>query len=219
MRCCCRMLKRMITCLLILVVMVMIIIGLRLLYNYVTDNVHTVISGKIYRTAQLDHAGLKKYTKQFQLKTIINLRGAWPTNHWYRVESNFAKKNYLHYYSIQFSAYRLPAKNKIRELVRVLQTAPKPLAFHCEGGADRTGMASIISLILFNQHPTMMQLKREASWYYNAVSGYTVGYQVLRNYLAWLKLHHDKQSSKKLFFEWLHSSAKMKPYHGWFLVY
>lgn len=220
MRCVCRTLKRVVIFLLILIAILAVIVGSRLAYNYLTDNVHTVISGKIYRTAQLDHAGLKKYTKQFGLKTIINLRGRWPSNHWYQVENHFAKQHNLHYYALQFSAYHLPKKEMVRKLVSVLETAPKPLAFHCEGGADRTGMASIISVILFDKDsPTITQLKHQASWYYNAISPRTVGYQMLRNYLAWLKQNHHVQSSKKLFLEWLNSSTKMKPYHGWFLVY
>src|SRR3990167_565100 len=109
-------LRKSIIILLILIAIPVVIVGSRLLYNYLSDNVHTVIPGKIYRTAQLDHSGLEKYTNQFHWKTIINLRGAWPSNHWYRVESRFTKQHHLHYYPIQFSAYKLPTKNKIREL-------------------------------------------------------------------------------------------------------
>jgi hypothetical protein len=100
--------------------------------------------------------------------------------------------------------------------VHVIQTAPKPMIFHCEGGADRTGMASAISVILFDKNPTKAQIERQASWHYNAISRFTVGYQVLRNYFAWLKLHHY-QSSKTKFLEWLNSPVKMKPYNGWFV--
>lgn len=219
MRCVCPIFKKVVVFVLILVGLLVLGVGGRLAYNFFTHNVHTVIPNKIYRTAQLNHAGLTKYTKKLGLKTIINLRGAWPSNHWYQVESQFAKTHQIHYYSLQFSAYQLPKKQMIRRLVTVLETAKKPLAFHCEGGADRTGLASIISVILFDKHPTIRQLEHQASWYYNAISPRTVGYQVLRNYLAWLKAHHDAQSSKQLFLQWLHSPVKMKPYHGWFLVY
>ncbi|MCX7120907.1 MAG: tyrosine-protein phosphatase [Gammaproteobacteria bacterium] len=186
-------------------------------FNYFTGNVHTVIPGKIYRSAQLDHSGLTYYTNKFHLKTIIDLRGRWPKNHWYEIESGFAKANHLHYFPIQFSAYVLPPKNKLQELVRVLQTAPKPLIFHCEGGADRTGMAAAISVILFEKNPTVRQIERQASWHYNAISKKTVGYQMLQNYFVWLKKNNE-QSSKQHFLEWVNSPVKMKPYYGRFIV-
>lgn len=191
--------------------------GLFLGFNYFTGNVHTVIANKIYRSAQLDHNGLIRYTKKFHLKTIIDLRGPWMKNHWYRVENRFAKKNHLNYFPMRFSAYVLPSKNRLRELVHVLQTAPKPLIFHCEGGADRTGMAAVISVILFEKDPTRAQIERQASWHYNAISRKTVGYQILRNYFAWLKKNHE-QSSKQHFLEWVNSPIKMKAYTGWFIV-
>ena len=209
--------KRLLSLFIVLLLPVLLLMG-HLGYNYfVIHNVHTVIPGKIYRSAQLNAAGLRKYTGQFHLKTIIDLRGSWPTNHWYQVESHFAKVNHIDYVPIQFSSYSLPTKKRLAELVHVLQTAPKPLIFHCEGGADRTGMAAAISVILFDHDPTMTDIKKQASWHYNAISPRTVGYQVLRNYFAWLKQNH-LQSSKKYFLLWLNLPIKMKPYHGWFVV-
>lgn len=189
----------------------------RLGYNFFTDNVHTVIPGEIYRTAQLDHAGLKKYTKQLDIKAIINLRGVWKNDHWYQVESQFAKKHYLHYYPIQFSAYELPSKQELRELVQLLETAPKPLMVHCEGGADRAGMAAAISVILFDHQATFSQIQRQVSWRYNVISSRTAGYQMLRNYFAWLKQNHYRHSTQKRFLVWLALPVEMKPYYGWFL--
>ncbi|PIZ04286.1 MAG: tyrosine protein phosphatase [Gammaproteobacteria bacterium CG_4_10_14_0_8_um_filter_38_16] len=218
MRCTCRVVKKSAILIAILLIIALLTVGGRLAYNFFGDNVHNVIPGKIYRTAQLDQAGLKKYTRKFHLKTIINLRGSWPSNHWYQVESHFAKIHHLHYYSLQFSAYHVPTKKMLRKLVQLLQTAPQPLAFHCEGGADRTGMAAAISVILYDKNATAAQIERQASWHYNAVSPRTVGYQVMRNYFAWLKKNHHVHSSKLLFLEWMKSSVKMKPYKGWFVV-
>lgn len=186
-------------------------------YNFFTPNVHVVIPGKIYRSAQLDQVELTYYQKKLHVKTIINLRGRWPKTDWYSTESRFAVKHHLHYYPMQFEAYLLPSKARLRELVYVLQTAPKPLIFHCEGGSDRTGMAAVISKILFDPHVSISTLKRQASWHYNAISKNTVGYQVLRNYLAWLKKNRY-HSSKQHFLQWLALPEKMKPYSGWFVV-
>lgn len=186
-------------------------------YNFFTLNVHTVIPGTIYRSAQLNHAELTYYQKKLHLKTIINLRGNWPKKSWYRTENRLATKQHLHYYSIQFEAYLLPSKARLRELVYALQIAPKPLLLHCEGGADRTGMAAVISTILFDNNASIRTLQRQASWHYNVISKDTVGYQVLMNYLTWLQ-KNQYCSSKKHFLQWLASPEKMKSYSGWFVV-
>ncbi|EKD91750.1 MAG: hypothetical protein ACD_29C00406G0002 [uncultured bacterium] len=192
-------------------------VAMHLGYNFFSDNIHTVIPNKIYRSAQLNKKNLTELTEKYHIKSMINLRGTWPTNHWYEVEKKFAKINHIEYYPIQFSAYKLPKKQEIRILVHILQIAPKPLVFHCEGGADRTGMAAAISLILFKKNATIAEIEKEASWHYNAVSRFTVGYQVMRNYFAWLKKNNLPQS-KENFLTWLNSDEKMQPYEGWFFV-
>lgn len=191
------------------------LLGIYFGYNLLTKNIHAVIPGNIYRSAQLNAHDLDEVTKKFHINSMINLRGPWATDHWYQVEKQFAKTHGIHYYSLKFSAYRLPPKKEIRELVYLLQTVPKPLIFHCEGGADRTGMASAISLILFKKNATISEVKLEASWHYNAISQYSVGYQVLRNYFAWLKKNRVPQSREN-FLKWLNSNKEMKKYSGWF---
>lgn len=205
-----------------LTVSVLFLVGLPILsfggflgYNYFSGNVHTLIPGQVYRSGQMDGAALAHYTKKFDLKTIINLRGVWPNDQWYQVESQFAKNHHLNYFAYHFRAQYLPTKKMLRELVHTLQTAPKPLIFHCEGGADRTGMAAAISVILFDKHPTISQIKDQASWRYNAISSKTVGYQVLMNYFSWLKKHGLKPS-KANFLSWLKLDKKMVPYEGHF---
>src|SRR3990167_147796 len=185
-------------------------------FNYYSGNVHVVAPGKIIRTGQLDEKQLSRYTQQYHIKTLINLRGAWPGNGWYQVESQFVATQRIHYRTFRFSSYDLPTKSQLRALVNALLAYPKPLMFHCEGGADRTGMASAISLILFNPTATEAQIRKQASWRYNAISNRSVGYQVMRNYFAWLKAHH-LSSSRDNFLIWLNSPEPMKPYRGWFL--
>lgn len=209
--------KRYFTYSLFIFLILFLVVSFYLAHNFLTRNVHTVIPGMIYRSAQLNHAELIAYQQKFHLKSMIDLRGSWPTNHWYRVESRFAKQQALHYYPIQFEAYLPPPRKQLQLLVHVLQTAPKPLLFHCEGGADRTGMAAAISVILFTAHPSIAEIQQQVSWRYNAISKRTVGYQMLRNYFAWLKQHHYT-SSKSRFLEWVNSNAPMKTYQGWFVL-
>ncbi len=208
--------KRILLIILALIVLLMLMVGIHLGYNFLTHNVHEVIPDKIYRSGQLDKKELTSVTEKYHIKSMINLRGAWSGDSWYDVESRFAAENHIDYHSIRLSAYKLPPKQKIRDLVFLLETVPKPIIFHCEGGADRTGMAAAISLILFSNDPSVAQIKEQASWHYNAISRFTVGYQMLRNYFEWLKKNNLPQS-KKNFIQWLNSNEKMQPYEGWFL--
>lgn len=199
----------------LLIFFIFFLFGIYFGYNLLTKNIHVVVLGKIYRSAQLNAHDLDAVTQKFHIKSMINLRGPWATDHWYQVEKQFSKTRSIDYYSLRFSAYHLPPKKEIRELVYLLQTVPKPLILHCEGGADRTGMASAISLILFKKNATIPEIKSEASWHYNAISQYSVGYQMLRNYFAWLKENHAPQSREN-FLKWLNSNKEMKKYGGWF---
>lgn len=208
--------KKLLTSLSIICGFFFLFLALHFGLNYFFNNVHTVIPGKIYRSAQLNQSELAKYAQKFQLKSIINLRGVWEKEGWFQVEKKFTTKEQLHYYTIHFSAYELPPKRNLKTLIKILQIAPKPLMFHCEGGADRTGMASAISLILFDKDATISQIKNQVSWHFNVISKSTVGYQILRNYFSWLKFNHYKSSAER-FLEWVNSPEPMKVYHGWFL--
>ncbi len=50
--------------------------------------------------------------------------------------------------NIGFGSHELPQSNRLNQLVDALLTAPRPILLHCHRGADRTGMASAIALIL-----------------------------------------------------------------------
>ena len=198
------------------ILVILLIFGGYLGVNYFNGNVHAVIPGEIYRSGQLNDKQLAHYTSRYHIKTLINLRGHWSKDPWYRVETHFVRAHQLHYYTFRFSSYELPEKSALRELVAVLQTVPKPLMFHCEGGADRTGMAAAISMILFYPNASLTQIKRQVSWRYNAISRQSVGYQVMRNYFSLFKANH-LSSSRDNFMRWLYLPTPLKPYSGWFL--
>ena len=185
--------------------------------NFYSGNEHVVIPGQIYRSGQLNAAELKKYTEKYHIKTIINLRGAFPDSEWYQVEHKFAATHRINYFSLKFLAHTLPSKSELQYLVYLLEISRKPLLFHCEGGADRTGMAAAISLILFKPDASIHDIKIQDSWIYNTISPTTVGYQVVANYFDFLKKNHQV-SSKAVFFAWLNSPEEMQPYYGYFFV-
>ena len=158
---------------------------------------------------------LEYYTKKYHIKSILNFRGKHLDDDWWVIEDRFAEKESLYYVSVDFNALKLPSKTQLLMLVNLLETAPKPLIFHCNQGADRTGMASALSIILFSDHPSKALIEKQASWRYAVVSPHSVGYQVMQNYFAWLN-ERALPISKETLMQFLHSPQKMKPYTGWF---
>ena len=199
----------------ILIFLVILILPIYLLQNILLDNFHTVIKNKIYRSAQPNSVELRYYIKKYHIKTIINLRGENKNKLWYQKEIVVSDKYNVKHYDIALSSHKLPTNFQLRKLVKLLQKAPKPILINCAGGADRTGLASAISLILNNDKSTEDQ-EDQASWKYNVVSSDSVGYLVLKNYYAWLN-KYNKTNNKIHFLEWTNSKLKLKYYTGLFL--
>jgi protein tyrosine phosphatase (PTP) superfamily phosphohydrolase (DUF442 family) len=112
------------------------------------DNVHTVLPGRVYRSAQLDPATLERVLRGRHIRTVINLRGCCNPFPWYLDECRVTHRLGVAQEDICFSAGRLPSVHEIRRLVDVLDHTAYPVLFHCQRGADRTGLASTVAQLL-----------------------------------------------------------------------
>jgi protein tyrosine phosphatase (PTP) superfamily phosphohydrolase (DUF442 family) len=113
-----------------------------------TNNKHEVLSGQVYRTAQLNADELSQFISSHHIRTVVNLRGR-PIADWYVEESEVTQKLGVNQEDISLSASRLPAPNEIQRLIHVFDHAEYPIVMHCKQGSDRTGLASVIYLLLF----------------------------------------------------------------------
>ncbi len=165
-------------------------------------NIHTVIPNKIYRSAELPAVELAKIVKTHHLRTIINLRSMHPGSKWWEDEAHIAKRNDVALYNVSLPAHDLPTKEQLQVLTFIIKNAPRPLLIHCRQGADRSGMAAAIALILRNE-PSLAIIGKQASWRYLAFDSNSVGKLVLPYYQAWLKKQGAQKSSAKLFTAWL----------------
>jgi protein tyrosine phosphatase (PTP) superfamily phosphohydrolase (DUF442 family) len=111
-------------------------------------NLHTVITGQVYRGAQPTPELVEELAKNYGVRTIINLRGCGLPNAWYAKETEAVQRLGLNQEDICFSALRLPSSMELRRLVDVLDKAQYPIYLHCRRGADRTGLASAILMLL-----------------------------------------------------------------------
>nr|WP_200991905.1 dual specificity protein phosphatase family protein [Rhizobium rhizogenes]QCL10596.1 tyrosine phosphatase family protein [Rhizobium rhizogenes] len=111
-----------------------------------TNNFHVVIPGQVYRSAQPSAAEISEYRNRYGVMTLINLRGAIRQEPWYRDELAASKREGLTHIDFGMSVGQIQPPEKIKRLIAILASAPKPILIHSKGGADRTGLASALYL-------------------------------------------------------------------------
>ena len=123
-------------------------LGAEILRVVAFTNVHTVVPGRVYRTAQLTPERLQAFIAEKGIRTVVNLRGVCSKMAWYLAECRTTHAANVNQEDITFSAKRFPAPAEMRRLVEVLDHTAYPIVFHCQRGADRTGMASTVARLL-----------------------------------------------------------------------
>jgi protein tyrosine phosphatase (PTP) superfamily phosphohydrolase (DUF442 family) len=124
--------------------------GLGLHFGYVLlgPNFRTVLPGQVYRCSQPSPDRLEKTIHRLGIRTVVNLRGCCLEQPWYQAQCQVVHRLGVSQEDLGFSAGRLPSVQTIRQLALVLDRAEYPILFHCHQGADRTGMASVMAILL-----------------------------------------------------------------------
>ncbi len=167
-------------------------------------NIHSVVMHEAYRSAQLPPSRLEHLIRSKHIRTIINLRGPNPQYQWYRDEVQVSRVMGVKHYDIQLSSTQLPKPKQLRRLIHLFQTAPRPILFHCQGGADRTGFAASMFVLL--QGHSIEYAQNEFSWVYHVKSPRSIGKLVLPHYINWLK-KKDLKTNRKNFLDWVKTTT------------
>src|SRR5262249_12064794 len=104
--------------------------------------------GGVYRCARPAPRALEEMVAAHGIRTVVNLRGRCNPFPWYLDEARATARLDLCQEDVCFSAGRLPSSAELRRLIEVLDRAEYPLVLHCRRGADRTGLASAVVLLL-----------------------------------------------------------------------
>lgn len=171
------------------------------LYYELQKNFDVVIPDEVYRSGQLHPNDLESAVGKYGIRTVINLRGSHPAKTWYREEQATLERLNVGYRSINLRSTRLPSFIKLPRLVTLLSDSPRPVLIHCDGGADRAGLASVITLLI-NGKQKPEQVQKHLSWRYFVIKQNSVGKQFLEKYLQWLKRQNLEHHSKQ-FLEWM----------------
>lgn len=176
-------------------------------YEFWLKTIHPVVPGTIYRSAQLSPRILKHYIKTRNIKTVINLRGPHPDREWYRDELRITHDTNVHHYNVLLTSYEMPSKEQLRQIITLLETAPKPILVHCLGGSDRTGLVSAMATILYNDkyqgNNSLAKAERQFSIVHLVTASHSIGKLVFQCYRKWLQANHLNHS-KKTFLKWIY---------------
>lgn len=113
-------------------------------FQMLTGNMHEVLPGELYRSAQPTAADLARYQKEYGIKSVINLRGENEGSPWYDEEIAATNQLGLTHYNFRMKSSRELSQEQALALIDLMKNAPKPLLIHCRAGADRTGLASAV---------------------------------------------------------------------------
>jgi protein tyrosine phosphatase (PTP) superfamily phosphohydrolase (DUF442 family) len=119
-----------------------------LAWDQVNHNFGQVRPGHIYRSGQMPASALAQTIRERQIKTILNLRGANPSESWYRDELSATLKEGATHIDIAMSSCVWMSREQLRALVDTLEKAEVPLLIHCAWGSERTGLASAFAELL-----------------------------------------------------------------------
>jgi len=125
-----------------------VILAAQLCYILLAGNFRTVLPGKVYRSGQLSGKALAEAIAEHHIRTVVNLRGCSVSLPWYLEECRATHRLNVAQEDICFSANRLPSSQELRRLVELLDRTEYPVLLHCRHGADRTGLASAIVMLL-----------------------------------------------------------------------
>ncbi|MES2905938.1 MAG: sulfur transferase domain-containing protein [Pseudomonadota bacterium] len=154
------------------------------------------IGAGAWRGPQPNPFHLRRLARQ-GLKTIVNLRGNTVYGS-YALEKEAAEKLSLKLIDFQLYSGAAPHKEQIHALQKIFREAEKPMLLHCKSGADRSGLAAVLYLVLEENVPVKDAL-RELSFKYGHVKSGRTGILDLffENYLR------DNKKTPMPFMQWV----------------
>lgn len=99
-----------------------------------------------YRSNHPNHDRFADYAK-LGIRTVLNLRGKINTASWL-FEAETCQRLGLTLIDISMSARAAPPRASVIELLHAFDTMDRPFLMHCKSGADRTGLAAAIYVMV-----------------------------------------------------------------------
>jgi undecaprenyl-diphosphatase len=114
---------------------------------FLEENLYEVVPG-VYRSAQPSADDLEAMIQDLRVRSVLNLRGERGGRQWLEAEREVTARHDLPHYSVRLNADRMPPGPRLREVAEILDRAPRPLLFHCQGGVERSGLVAAMAVLL-----------------------------------------------------------------------
>ena len=114
---------------------------------FLGDNFHEVDKDNLYRCRQLSDTNLEQYINQYNIKTILNVRGYDEEPEIRKREQEICKKNNVLFFGVPIRGKSV-SEYDIQQVMAILETTPRPIIVHCYAGADRTGLTCALYRLL-----------------------------------------------------------------------
>lgn len=175
-----------------------------------------------FRSNQPDHARFGAYA-DLGIKTVLNLRGVKQQPH-YLFEVESTDKLGLTLITVPMSARQAPKKDRMLSLLDTFATIERPFLMHCKSGADRTGLAAAIYLMVQEGQPLAIA-QQQLSFRYLHIRRTQTG--ILDHFLDvyatraaqspiaiddWIRTEYDPAALTASFAA---KQAALKPWQGW----
>jgi len=111
-------------------------------------NLHEVVPGEIYRSGQPDAERLAEMIDELGLRSVVTLRGEDVDAPWFRDELALTRELGLEFRAVRLSGDHMPRRSRLVQLLDWIDTLPRPILLHCQGGVERAGLASAVAMLL-----------------------------------------------------------------------
>jgi len=105
-----------------------------------------VISGQIEVSSQPTPDQLLRLIRIDDLRSVLNLRSE--DRRRFTTEVRACRQAGAGYHAVAIPLEDWTPRPKLLQLVKILQTSPRPLLIHCRNGVDRSGLAAAVALLL-----------------------------------------------------------------------
>lgn len=162
------------------------------------ENLQEVVPGQIWRSAQPDGREIDEMIAKLELRSVLNLRGERGGTGWLAAERAASDAHGVVHYTVRLDPNRLPPAQRLRQVVEVIDQAPRPLLFHCEGGVERSGLVAALAVLLAGGD--LESARREFATAKGFVPwiAWTDLPRVLDEYEAWLAARGEAHSPDRL---------------------
>lgn len=153
---------------------------------FLDENLLEVVPDEIWRSAQPSGREMDEFISRLELRTVLNLRGDGSDSAWLTEQRAVTEARGVELHTVRLSAKDMPPAQRLRRIVEVLDTAPRPLLFHCKGGVERSGLVGAVAILLHDG--TLEQARAEfapSKGYIQLLSGSELPL-VLDDYESWM---------------------------------